>query len=206
MRHIILDLSVTHSQVVLKYTYARTIQPNYKHRLMALLLLAFIFFLPAGIANMTPIVVARLPLLRNWNAPLDFGKKYRGIRVLGPNKTVRGVVCGVIAGTIAGIALYASLFRLSDPWPLIAMAAAMSFGALLGDAAESFIKRQRRIPAGRVWFPFDQLDYIIGGLLFVLPFGVPPLRIVLATIALFFGLHLLVSYVGYKLKLKDRPI
>lgn len=173
---------------------------------MELLLAAFLFFLPAGVANMTPILAARAPLLRHWNTPLDLGRSYRGIRLFGDHKTWRGLVSGTVIGTLTGLLLFAGGFHPDVPAPLIAMAAAMSLGALVGDALESFFKRRRGVSTGKVWFPFDQLDYIIGGLVFILPFGIPSWRLMLAVIVLYFGLHLLMSYVGFILKLKSRPL
>lgn len=161
-------------------------------------LYALLFFLPAGVANMTPIFASRLPGLRNWQAPIDLGKSYRGKRIFGPHKTWRGLISGTLMGTIIGVLLLSS----DNLW----VAASMSAGALIGDAVESFFKRQRGIESGKAWFPFDQTDYIVGGLLFTLPFGVPPLWLVLWIFALYFGLHLISSYLGYKLGFKKSPI
>lgn len=161
-------------------------------------LYALLFFLPAGIANMTPIFASRVPGLSNWQAPLDFGKTYRGKRIFGANKTWRGLISGTLMGTLIGVVLLSS----DSLW----IAASMSAGALLGDAFESFFKRQRGIESGKAWFPFDQTDYIIGGLLFTLPFGVLPLWLVVWVFALYFGLHLLSSYIGYRLGFKKAPI
>lgn len=163
-------------------------------------LYALLFFLPAGVSNMTPIIASKLPGLRDWKTPMDLGKTWRGKRVFGQNKTWRGLVSGVIAGTLVGVAI----FGLSIP--VIAISAAMSAGALIGDAVESFFKRQRGIESGNTWFPFDQTDYIVGGLVFTLPFGVLPLWLIAWVFIIYFGLHLLSSYVGYVLGLKDRPI
>lgn len=168
---------------------------NVEHALYALL-----FFLPAGTSNMTPIIASKLPRLRNWTTPIDMGKKFRGKRLFGKNKTWRGLASGVIAGTLVGVAIFGlSAF-------VIAISASMSAGALIGDAIESFFKRQRGIDSGNPWFPFDQTDYIVGGLLFTLPFGVLPLWLVAWVFIIYFGLHLLSSYIGYVLGLKDRPI
>ena len=170
-------------------------------------LLAFLFFLPAGFSNMAPVFASKLPMVRDWKTPLDFGKSLRDHRVFGANKTWRGLLSGIIAGTLLGLLLYAPFF--SDDYSLgrfLGIAAAMSAGALIGDAVESFFKRQRGIASGKAWFPFDQTDYIIGGLLFVWPFGVLSWSLVLWIFGIFFGLHLLSSYIGYLIGFKDSPI
>jgi CDP-2,3-bis-(O-geranylgeranyl)-sn-glycerol synthase len=159
---------------------------------------ALLFFLPAGVANMTPIIASRLPFLQAWNAPLDFGKTWRGKRIFGANKTWRGLIVGTLAGTVLGVAMFGAA---GAP-----ISFAISFGALAGDAIESFFKRQRGINSGVPWFPFDQTDYIIGGLLCTLPFGILPLWTVVWVFVLYFGLHLVSSYLGYLMGFKERPI
>lgn len=164
------------------------------------------FFLPAGFANMVPVFASRLPLLRNWKAPLDFGKSFRGTRILGNNKTIRGLACGTLAAIFLGV-LQSQLRGLEPGTSSIwIVAGALGFGALFGDFFESFLKRQKGIVSGDRWFPFDQLDYIVGGLLFVWPFANLTLSFVLQIVILYFGLHLLTAYIGYRLGLKDKPV
>src|SRR3989338_6934553 len=55
------------------------------------------FFLPVGIANCTPIIAAKIPLLEQWSYPIDFYKTFRGKRILGDHKTIRGLVIGILA-------------------------------------------------------------------------------------------------------------
>jgi hypothetical protein len=83
---------------------------------------------------------------------------------------------------------------------------ALGFGALLGDALESMAKRQRGIRSGKSWLFFDQLDYIIGAILLSLPFVVVSLIDYVLMLVLWFGMHLLFSVIGWKLRLKDAPI
>ncbi len=164
---------------------------------------AFLFFLPAGIANTTPVFVNKIPTLNRWKTPLDFGKSWKGVRIFGENKTWRGLVCGMLVAAITGwiIGQTASSVIMS---PLIG--AALGAGALIGDALESFLKRRHGIDSGKKWFPFDQTDYIIGGLLFVLPLTSLTLQLVLRIFILYFGLHLLVAFLAFKVGLKDSPI
>lgn len=157
---------------------------------------AFFFFLPAGIANMVPVIVAKIPGLKKWDAPLDFGKKFRGKRILGDHKTIRGFVSGIVAGCIVALVLYQSLL----------LGFLLSFGALAGDSIKSFFKRQMGIASGKSWFPFDQIDYIVGGLL--LSVFVVRLSLISysAIFLLYFFLHLLITMIGYFLKLKKTII
>lgn len=165
-----------------------------------------IFFLPAGVANATPVVANRIPIIKHWKTPMDFGLKLGGKRLLGNNKTWRGVLTG---STIAGItALLVSQWAHYDISGLatFGLGFLMGFGALFGDAVESAIKRQRGIPAGHSWFPFDQIDYILGGLLFLAPVTTMTLGTMAFILIVYFGLHLITAYLAYLLGLKERPI
>lgn len=175
-----------------------------------LLIAAFLFFLPAGIANMFPVLAARTPLLRKWNSPLDFGKTFRGKRIFGANKTWRGLITGTLAGGLTGVLLQSFIHKygITAIGLSFVTGSLMGFGALLGDAVESFIKRQKGIDPGASWFPFDQIDYIIGGLIFVYPVTFTLLlpALVVTIMVIYFGLHIMTSYIGYRVGLKTRPI
>lgn len=167
---------------------------------------AVLFFLPAGIANMSPVLANQIPLLRDWGVPLDFGKSFRGTRIFGKNKTWRGLIFGTIMGGLSAVVISKlnanTIVTIAPFWVGILL----GFGALLGDAVESFFKRRRGIASGEQWFPFDQTDYIIGGLLLVYPFVQIPLWAVTTIFVVYFLLHLIISFLGYLLNLKDKPI
>lgn len=172
---------------------------------MSVLFDAFWFFLPAGIANMSPVLASRMPGLRGWNTPIDLGKTIGGQRILGANKTWRGLAFGTVVGGLVCVLqqLAVPAYSLSHA---LAIGMALGFGALAGDATESFFKRRRGIKPGDAWFPFDQTDYIVGGLLCVVPFAPLNLPLILSTLVLYFGLHLIASYIAYLIGLKDKPI
>lgn len=179
-------------------------------RILDELLFAFLIFLPAGMANMSPVFANRMPVLRKWDAPLDMGRSFRGKRLLGANKRWRGLVFGTLVGMVTAIIEFVLITRfLVSPTSLVVIGLAgalMGFGALLGDAVESFFKRQAGVKPGHSWFPFDQIDYIIGGLLLSYPIIGWPLDLALTVFVLYFGLHLLASYIGFLIGLKEKPI
>jgi CDP-2,3-bis-(O-geranylgeranyl)-sn-glycerol synthase len=176
---------------------------------------ALVFFLPAGLANGAPPIANKIPILKNWNAPMDFGKKIRGRRLFGEHKTWRGLLFGTFVAALTGLVInlfypeFAHKLWVVPMTPAANMAclgALLGFGALIGDAVESAIKRQLNIKPGGSWFPFDQLDYIVGGLVFAsLSVDLTPSQC-LWVIGVWFVIHLIGSYTGYLLKLKDRPI
>lgn len=171
------------------------------------------FFLPAGIANVTPIFAARLPMTKHWDYPLDCHFKLNNKRVFGDHKTIRGLVSGIIVGTLTAVLLFhfaTNFTTLLPVWyfsinPFI-LGFLLSFGALTGDAVKSFFKRRVNIAAGKTWIPFDQLDYIVGGLL--VSSIIHPLTILqyLLISVLWVAIHVLSTFVGYFLHLKEQPL
>lgn len=174
---------------------------------MDFLLSAFLFFLPAGVANASPVFANRIPWLRRWKTPIDFGKSWQGKRIFGDNKTWRGFVFGTLMGGATCLLVsYYFVPNSSDAWYTFLIGAVLGAGALTGDAVESFFKRRQNVAPGKSWFPFDQIDYIIGGLAFVYPLTLVPIILMAGILILYFGLHLFASYLGYLMGLKKYPI
>ena len=178
--------------------------------------LALWFFVPAGLANVMPVFANKIPLLKDWNTPLDFGLSWRDKRLLGENKRWRGIISGVVLAVIV-IGLQRLWFEHSAWIQSISyvnyrdnliwlLGALLGMGALLGDAVESFFKRRASVPPGKSWFPFDQLDYIIGGLLLAAIVVRLTFFEYLWILIVWFAMHLLVNYIGFLLHLKDHPI
>lgn len=180
------------------------------------LFFALWFFWPAGSANSAPILANNIPYLRKHNTPLDFGKSFRGKRIFGTHKTWRGLGAGVANGAIIGfvqwllasnIAWFADLTDKIDYTNpnVIIFGAVLGFGALAGDAIKSFFKRQIGVPSGESWFPFDQTDFIIGGLLISIPFANLDVSTYITIFIVYALLHPVANIVGWLLHLKPRP-
>lgn len=169
-------------------------------------LAAILFFLPAGVANASPVIANKIPVLKEWNTPLDFGKKWRGKRVLGDNKRLRGLVFGTLMGGLTAVIVAKlnvnTVVTIEPFWAGVIL----GFGALMGDAVESLFKRRRGVAAGDSWFPFDQLDYIVGGLIAITPFVALPSWAITTILVVYFGLHLITAYIAFRIGLKDKPI
>ncbi len=137
---------------------------------IALLYLA----LPAFIANMIPIVAAKIGICPRLASPIDANKTFRNRAILGKNKTWRGLITGTVSGAlIALVQFYLPFFdeiKMDTVSTTLLFGAAAGFGALFGDAIASIIKRQSNIPSGKPFIPLDQIDYILGFILFTIPF------------------------------------
>ncbi|MBW3001669.1 CDP-archaeol synthase [Candidatus Woesearchaeota archaeon] len=174
--------------------------------MLDLIVSVFWFLLPAGIANMGPVLFKWLPILKT---PVDFNKKFRKKPVFGKNKTWRGLVCGVLVAIIV-VYLQKLLYPFMQNYSLVDYSATsvfllgflLGFGALLGDLVESFAKRQRNTAPGKSLPPWDQLDWIIGALVLgslLVPLSVSEIAIALVLFGL---LHPLMNILGYALRIK----
>jgi CDP-2,3-bis-(O-geranylgeranyl)-sn-glycerol synthase len=174
-------------------------------------------FAPAGIANMVPILAARVPVIKHFDQPIDAGRSFRGKRIFGDHKTWRGILTGVVAAT-AILALQQLLYSQYGwfQWisqdidymqlPTWLVGPLFGIGALGGDAAKSFFKRQLNVAPGKSWFPYDQLDYVVGGALAVAPFiRFSPGQYVLLVV-IWLAIHVAATHIGYWLRLKESPI
>lgn len=162
--------------------------------------------LPAIMANIGPFVTKDLPLL---NYPLDCNLKFMEERLLGDNKTFRGLVFGVIFGMLTMYILYAvdrftgvrlTLYSFSEVnFHLLAFL--MGFGVIFGDALKSFFKRRFKIKPGDRFIPWDQIDCALGGLILGrIAWDYSPAYFFVVIITTFF-MHILVRHLGYYLKM-----
>ena len=166
----------------------------------------FWFFLPAGIANMAPVLFTWLPWL---NQPVDFNKQLWGKPIFGQNKTYRGFLVGIIFAVLT-VYLQQLIYPESKGHTLLNyeqtnslyLGFLLGFGALGGDLFKSFIKRRLKIPVGWVWAPFDQVDWILGAVLLsslVVDFQITDIIVVVIIFGL---LHPIINLVGYALHIK----
>lgn len=180
------------------------------------ILFSLYFFLPAGIANGTPVIVSKIPFLKKLDYPLDFNLKFRGERVLGSHKTIRGLVAGVLMGILTAYVLKFGYDNSSfvrdfsaidyDSFNIFLYGGLSGLGAIVGDSVKSFFKRRANIKPGKAWLPFDQIDYIFGGVLFTLPYIQLDLIYYFLIFILYLIIHPATTIAGYYLKLKDSPI
>ncbi|HJW98489.1 MAG TPA: CDP-archaeol synthase, partial [Candidatus Bathyarchaeia archaeon] len=108
-------------------------------------------------------------------------------------------LAGLAIGTIAGLAETA-VFN----YP-IAFGFMVSLGALVGDLAGAFLKRRLNIPPGGLLPIVDQVDFIVGAILFSLLLPLLSWELILTVLVLTPPIHLLTNYVAYRLKLKSNP-
>jgi len=168
--------------------------------LTTIILSALYFFLPAYCANMTPVLIRWLPFL---NFPIH--KK-----LLGPNKTWRGLIFGTVIGGLIFLLqqqlhatpFFSSIALINYPDFPFWFGFLQGFGALFGDSIKSYYKRKQKIMPGKSWFPWDQLDFVFGAIIMGGIFYFPPAETVLVLLILSPILHIIINYLGYLLKIK----
>ncbi|HSU72978.1 MAG TPA: CDP-archaeol synthase [Candidatus Binatia bacterium] len=160
------------------------------------LLALLYFFLPAYVANMMPVIG------RNW-----LPGKPVSAKLFGSHKTWRGLFLGTLGGVVvAGMQnlLVPLLPSLSiapyAQWWLLGLL--LGAGAILGDMLKSFVKRRLGIAPGAPWIPFDQLDFVIGGLALASFVYFPGWTAALVLIVLSFFLHIAVNHLGHALGMR----
>lgn len=174
------------------------------------------FFAPAGFANLAAFSSGKIRFLKKYNFPVDCYVKLRGKRLLGGHKTVRGFIAAILAGIISCIVeiwFYQNFFFIRELIPIdyytinpVILGALLGFGALFGDSVKSFFKRQKGVVPGRSWFPFDQTDYIIGGVIFSLFYIRLTVLMYILLFIVWFLIHPLTTFIGYLFKLRGKPI
>ncbi len=167
------------------------------------------FMIPAYLANMAP------PLGKNYlkflEVPMDFGKKFGGKPIFGKNKTWKGVFLAAVVATIAlfiqmklyNYESFRNLSLIDYSTTTLWLGVLFGFGAMFGDAVESFFKRRVGVKPGKPWIPFDQIDFTIGALLLAAVVYFPGwTNAVIIVVISAFG-HILINRIGYHLKLRD---
>jgi CDP-2,3-bis-(O-geranylgeranyl)-sn-glycerol synthase len=171
------------------------------------ILKCFYLMLPAYFANMAPVFFKNINLLRY---PLDFNTKLGGKPLLGKNKTFRGLVFGVILAIFVAYVQSVAYtndffsgisFLKYESWVVIGVL--MGLGAIAGDAVESFFKRRLGIKPGGKFIPFDQTDYVIGALVFIIPVFGFDVSIFLVSIILGLVLHIMINHISFYLGFRN---
>jgi CDP-diglyceride synthetase len=153
----------------------------------------FLFLLV--VANGAPIIAHDL-LKAHWNYPIDGGRTwYDGRPLLGPAKTVRGLLA-------AGIATGCAAPLVGRP---LLLGVLLGLCAMGGDLLSSCIKRRLGINSSESALGLDQsLEALGPALVLRTSFAFQTVDII-TVVAAFFVLEIGLSRVLYRLHIRDRP-
>ena len=171
------------------------------------ILQVFYLMLPAYFANMAPVIVKGS--FKSLKIPLDFNKKINKKPIFGENKTFRGLIFGVLFAVIIAY-LQFLLYNnniLADiaiidysNWLLIGFL--LGSGAIFGDLVESYVKRRMDYKPGKPFVPFDQIDFVIGALIFIYPLVILSLDKIMIILFLSFILHIIVNHIAFYMNIR----
>jgi hypothetical protein len=171
------------------------------------------FIIPAAFSNMMPVIVR--PYFKKLKYPLDFNKKISGIRILGNNKTFRGLIFGIL-GSIVLILLQTYLYQynffrnisLIDYTQInpIIFGFLTGFSVLFGDAVASFIKRRLEFKPGESFFLLDQINGSLGFSIIVLPFYLDSMKLAIWINIVWIIGHLIIKVISYLFKFEKKAI
>ncbi len=166
--------------------------------------------LPCAIANMMPVFVRRINFL---NLSVDFDRKWVDNKpIFGNHKTYRGFFFGILAAIIVTY-LQSLLYKYSffqeisffnyNETSFLLIGFLLGFGVLFGDLIKSFFKRRMNIKSGDSFFPWDQLDLVIGALIFISIIRIPPWQMALFYLIAGPLFHILFNHIGYWLGIRE---
>jgi CDP-2,3-bis-(O-geranylgeranyl)-sn-glycerol synthase len=170
---------------------------------ISLILSAVYFFLPAYVANMAPVFAAALRL--PFSAPISS-------RLFGRNKTWRGLLSGIVGAWLTLVLQhFLQQYGLLQTWRLLDYGSInillygflFGGGAIIGDMVGSFLKRRLKKVEGQPWIPFDQINFVIGALLFLSPLYQLDIPHILTLFLLSPLLHFLTCVLGYAAGMKE---
>lgn len=187
---------------------------------MDYILQCLLIVLPVLLAGITFIIILKKDYFSWLKMPVDFGMKFRGKRLFGENKTLRGFVIMPLATWIAVIMIgyVMKLFNFESDKALFDYSLSGGYKALvyglaypLGELPNSFIKRQMDINPGgkahgnlaRMFFNLlDKIDSLLAcGIVAFLLYGIS-VSYILGAIILGLLFHYLTDFLMLKQGLK----
>ena len=163
----------------------------------------YLFFtaLPLYVANSSA-------MLFGGKTPIDGNKNWNDNRpIFGKGKTWKGTGMGILIGTFTGLLLnyfFPTLTTIVSS-EYVAYTFLLSTGGLVGDIAGSFIKRRMNIARGDSAQILDQLDFVVGGVVFSIAISKPDWTGLILLVMITPFMHLAFNRLAYMLGIKNVP-
>lgn len=155
----------------------------------------FEFLVLLAVAHGAPVLAKKL-LGQSFSYPLDGGRDFiDGRPLFGASKTVRGVVASIFGTIILALALGLA-------WPIGLL---IGLTAVIGDLITSFIKRRMGYPPSSRVLGLDQIpESLFPALVAKSTFALTMIDILLIVVLFTIG-HLILSWLLFKMNIRDEP-
>lgn len=190
------------------------------------LVAVLLIILPVVLAGVSNMVYMSLPIHERLRVPMDGGRRWRGARLFGDNKTWKGFL-GMIVFMALWLGLFETLAETIDglgqiaPFPFEAwhfplngwlFGAWWGLGYVLFELPNSFLKRRMGIAPGEnasgvrgiLFTTLDQADSVVGCTIFLLAFYNPGWRIALEIVVVGTAVHYVTNVALYLANLKGQ--
>ena len=179
-----------------------------------------LLFLPIVGAALAHYQVMQRDLFPSLKRPIDGGRRWRGKRLFGDNKTWRGALAMTLGAATAAVLLWQwPWFRSRLPLEIeragvVLYATLLSLGATLAELPNSFLKRQldiapgkqRRSLTGVLLSIFDQGDFVFGVWLAFLPIWIMSVGQAITAFIAVVLVHSIINVIGYAIGARAAPI
>jgi CDP-archaeol synthase len=164
--------------------------------------------------------VMKWDLLRGLKVPIDGRRTFRGRRLFGDNKTLRGALFMTGGPALASVALHRlDWYRrrlpreLAEADPLL-VGLLLGLGVFAGELPNSFLKRQLDIPPGGqrrdavgvAVSLADQADFVVMSLVLLRPLWRWRTRDAAELLAVATAVHVPMNIVGYAIGARESPL
>ena len=139
---------------------------------------------------------------------IDFGKRFfDGRPIFGEGKTIKGTILAIGVATAAVLTINHFLPNITNKLigDYVMYGFLLSLGAVVGDIAASFFKRRFNVEQGKPVLLLDQLDFVVGGLLFGSVLFIPSIWELAVIIIFSMLMHKFTNYIAFEFQLKKVP-
>lgn len=178
-----------------------------------------VLFLPLFLGFVVHGLCIRFGIGRRLARPLDLGLTLRGRRLLGDNKTWRGIVCVALGAALGFLWLAAvrpfpgSLPALPTGLRAFLLGLAVGAAAMLAELPNSALKRQLGVAPGAqvggargvLFHVLDQVDVVVGAWIVLAMVVEPTVARILGSLLFVYCGHQLITLIGYALGMRATP-
>ncbi len=185
-----------------------------------LVLKLLVFAIPVAFAAILHMIAVKINILGFLKIPIDLGRTWKGKRIFGDHKTIRGVILMVLFSVLGSLLLkilvnhYEFIRNLNilyfDEYSVLFYGVCFGLGYTLAELPNSFFKRRANIEEGKRGNLFnilvDQFDSPFGCMIAIAPFSDMSLNLFIVGSFFYLFLHMFFNFVLFLLRLRNNPL